>query len=513
MDIKEKEYAGKWKQYSKLIGFVVFMAILFHVFSSVTYLFRNESWEWRHVAGIKEEDLDMVYIGGSAAYLYWQPLKAWNDCGFTSYNFATASIPAESIKYYIKEVRKSQKPKLFVIGVRAFQYYSEEIDEAALRNGTDSMDIMSRYRYELINEYLKNRNMPERESILPYYFSIAKYHSNTENLGIQEAWDLWDNEGISINKGWEWIGEWTYLEKPGNFETQKRGELSPKAEEILVDLLEYCKEEKLQVLFVVCPYQITEEHQELYNTMEDIIQGYGFDFLNANLYYDEMGLDWGQDFNDQNHVNLFGAEKYTEFLEKFILESYYMPNHHGEEKYASWDIDYIRFMEEREAYAKTVTYSRREGERRLKIAEEMRKTNAISEWVSLVGEARYILLMTADGQVEWPQGTNDRRILEKWGFSENGVYGIRFISGNEILNDVTDESYLAEGNIGKILNHSYRLSMENDTSSIMLDGEEYSAREKGINVVVYDNYYGKVVGSAVICNDDENNLIVINEEP
>lgn len=509
----KKKHADKWRQYIKLIGFVVFMAILFRVFSTVTYLFRNTTCDRVHIVGMKEEDLDMVYIGGSAAFVYWQPLKAWNDCGFTSYNCATNGIPAENIKYYIKEARKSQNPELFVIGVRAFQYYSEEGDEVGLRYGTDSMDITSGYRYKLIYEYFKNRNMPEGEDILPYCFDIAKYHTNIGNLGMQEAWDLRDNEGISINKGWEWIDSWAYLEKPENFETQKRGELSPKAEEILVDLLEYCREEKLQVLFVVCPYEITEEHQELYNTMEDIIHSYGFNFLNTNLYYDEMRLDWGQDFYNQNHVNLFGAEKYTEFLEKYILESYDMPNHRGEYQYASWDVDYVRFMEERTVHAEAVTNGRLDDEKKLEIAEEMRKTNVISEWVSLAEEAGYILLMTADDQVEWPQGTDDRRILEKWGFSENGVYGIRFISGDKILNDVTDESYLAEGSIGEISNHSYRLSMEDGTSSIMLDGEEYSAQEKGINVVVYDNCYGKVVGSAIICNNEGNNLTVINREP
>lgn len=96
------------------------------VFFGVTYLFRNTDYSRRHIAGLKQEKVDMVYVGGSAAFVYWQPLKAWNECGYTSYNCATDSIPAESIKAYIEEARKLQNPELFVVGIRAFQYYSDK---------------------------------------------------------------------------------------------------------------------------------------------------------------------------------------------------------------------------------------------------------------------------------------------------------------------------------------------------------------------------------------------------
>ena len=112
----------------KFIGFVVFLAIAFRLFCNVTYLFRSvASMSRPHISGMKnEEKLDMVYVGGSAAYVYWQPLRAWNDCGFTSYNFATDAVQAENLKAYMKEVRTSQDPQLYVVDVRAFEYYGQE---------------------------------------------------------------------------------------------------------------------------------------------------------------------------------------------------------------------------------------------------------------------------------------------------------------------------------------------------------------------------------------------------
>ena len=156
------------------LGFCIFVGIIVQVFFGVTYFFRNTDDDRRHIAGLRQEKVDMVYVGGSAAFVYWQPLKAWNECGYTSYNYATNSIPAESIKAYIEEARKLQNPELFVVGIRAFQYYSDEPAEQGVRNGTDSMDMTSLSRYKILNEYFRNREIPEDTDVLSYYLDIAK---------------------------------------------------------------------------------------------------------------------------------------------------------------------------------------------------------------------------------------------------------------------------------------------------------------------------------------------------
>lgn len=66
-----------------------------------------------------------------------------------------------------------------------------------------------------------------------------------------------------------------------------------------------------------------EEKQKMYNYMEDIINGRGYEFLNMNDYYDEMGLDFAADFSDYGgHVNAVGAEKCSTFLGRYLVEHY-----------------------------------------------------------------------------------------------------------------------------------------------------------------------------------------------
>ncbi len=126
--------------------------------------------------GEKEDSLDMVYIGGSAAFVYWEPLKAYEDIGIASYSFASDTMQAELYEYMIKEINKHHNPELIIIDARAFQYRKEDQppSEVAYRNlltGTP----MNIDKINVINKVVPNYLS---EDTFPYYFDIVKYHTS-----------------------------------------------------------------------------------------------------------------------------------------------------------------------------------------------------------------------------------------------------------------------------------------------------------------------------------------------
>lgn len=332
----------------KLISCVIFMLLIVKVTVSATYLFRNVGNNRLAVIGMYEEGpLDMVYIGGSSTFVYWQALKAWNDCGFTSYSYATDSLKGDANLYYVKEVLKTHQPKLFVIEMRNSIGIETEIDEAGLRAGSDSMDLFSVNRWQYIHDFLERRNVTEETDVLSCYFDIIKYHTNTTNLSLPEAWNYIDNRAEYGNKGWVWVDAWESIPEPIGFKTEERGELGERETQVLIELLEYLKSQNAQVLFVVSPMAIiTKDSEAKYNTVSDVVNKYGYKFINTNNYYREIGLDFSKDFYNVRHVNLFGAEKYTAFLEKYIKENYDLPDHRTEEEYKTWHDEYARFAQE-----------------------------------------------------------------------------------------------------------------------------------------------------------------------
>ncbi len=498
----------------KFIGFVVFLAIAFRLFCNVTYLFRSvASMSRPHISGMKnEEKLDMVYVGGSAAYVYWQPLRAWNDCGFTSYNFATDAVQAENLKAYMKEVRTSQDPQLYVVDVRAFEYYGQEeldIREAGIRNGTDSLDITSPERYELLQKYFANRFPEEETDGLSFYLDISKYHTNTDNLGVELAWKYINNHGTSPNKGWEWIDSYAYLEEPEDFVTDERAELAENSRDLLEDLLAYCQKEELKVLFVVCPYHITKEQYAKYNTIGDTVKSYGFDYLNANDHYSDMELDFTTDFYNRNHVNLYGAEKYTAFLEDYICSNYSLPDHRKDAGYDSWDEDYQRFLEEKKGHAWSVRYLASEVKRGERIGARMRKTSQIAGWSILAEDERYTLLIATNGDFDWPNKIVDQNILAKWELMNGATDQIRVVSGEEMIyTNAQDGKKGYSGTLGTWQDITFHMGAGNNHCFLMIDDEEIPMGREGINVVVFDNNYRTIADTVFItCEDGE---LVVN---
>lgn len=501
----KEQFERNYGKIINIIGCVIFLTIAFRLFCNVTYLFRNPGFDSiSHIAGLKnEDDIDMVYFGGSAAFVYWEPLKAWNDCGFTSYNYATNTVQAESIKAYIKEARSVQNLDLCVVDARAFEYYSDDEAEAGLRRSTDCMDVTSPRRYELLREYFSNRNVAEDTDELSYYLDIAKYHTNTENLASSVAWKYINNNAVSRNKGWEWMNKYGYLEEPENFITDERAELAGRGMSILEDLLSYCQKEDLKVLFVVCPFYITKEQYAKYNTIGDTVKAYGFDYLNANDYYAEMGLDFTTDFYNKNHVNLFGAAKYTEFLENYICSNYNLPDHRGDAGYSSWDEDYQRFLQEEQQHTETVQQLTLDVERGKEITAQLKQTSGLAEWNAIAEDSRYTLLIETNGEFDWPLRVSEQNILTKWELTEAKMNQMRIINSSEITySNAEDGLESHDGTLGPWADIVYHMSVENNYCLLTINDEEIPMEQAGINIVIFDNNYRKIVDTVSISCED-----------
>ena len=337
------EKMKEWKKTGKTItGLILFGAVLVAVVVFLSYLYRPVTNSRENICGFYAEtkdSLDMVYIGGSACYVYWEPLAAWKDYGFTSYNFATDAIPPQVIPYIMEEIRKTQSPEVFLVDLRPYQY-GELVDsesgllnyqrEAPLRNVIDNM------KYSGNRAAMIQACVPENQDRMAYHFDLAKYHSLLISLLEPENWKYSTNEYSMPDKGFHPCEEKEALPIVDVSGIREKAALEPHMDELLTELLEYCRKEELQVLFLVHTYEISEEDQKLYNTMEEKILSYGFDYLNTNDVYAEIGLDAEQDFYNRNHVNLLGADKYTSFLADYLKEHYELPDKRQDPAYQKW---------------------------------------------------------------------------------------------------------------------------------------------------------------------------------
>ena len=504
-----------WSYFKKIAGTACFFVILAYVFIHVTYLFRGDIANRENVVGIKEEEpLDVVYIGGSAAYCYWEPLK-WGDCGFTSYDLATSGIEAESILYYMKLALKYHSPKLFVVGVRAFEYYSGEGTETGVRRTSDALDFLDMDRYRFIETYLNNRTLDIDK--WPLYLDIAKYHTNYEALASPESWALLHNSTQSLSKGSHIQTYFYYMEEPQEFRTMERAELKENASATLLELLDFCKEEDLEVLFVVSPYSITERDYAIYNTIEDIVSEYGYRFLNTNDHYAEMDFKFAEDFSDGSHVNSLGAEKYTAFLENYLLENYQLPDHREESRYAKWNELYAQYAAESSAGRADVRSMIELAQQGKAAADELYGSiDDTAAWCDLARDPRFTVIAVGEGESLSAVSYKDIKALESLGLQGlNTDNYIRVLCGQEVLysNADTGESS-CEIDIGPASNRDSSCIIDNTLqgASVLIHHEECSRKDKeGINIVVYENDYRYMIDSFTIKADADGNLLFLRQ--
>ena len=64
----------------------------------------------------------------------------------------------------------------------------------------------------------------------------------------------------------------------------------------------------------------------------------GIPYTDLNLFLKELKIDWQKDSLDGgDHLNLSGAGKVTSWLGNYLKETFSLPDHRGEERYAAWE--------------------------------------------------------------------------------------------------------------------------------------------------------------------------------
>ena len=322
----------------KMVGLILFLGMGFVMFIMVSYVLRPriDGSNRKYFTGFYEAEknsLDIVTMGSSAIYRYFHNPVLWEEYELTSFNMATSDQPIEVLENLVDEVHKTQSPQLFIVETRQFltsETNEGKIDEVALRRVTDNMNY-SWNRIDLINKTVKDWS-----SRWTHYLDIIYYHDNWESFDVH-ALEYYDNKEPHRLNGWRNVLTVKKQRMPQNKEIKERKKVSPTSESVLRSFLEKCKEEEIKVLFVASPWKLSENKMKQNNYIGDIIREYGFDFLDCNLLYEEIGLDPKTDFYNKRHTNMWGAEKFTRYVAEYIQNKYAIKGSHTEGVIKAWN--------------------------------------------------------------------------------------------------------------------------------------------------------------------------------
>lgn len=263
----------------------------------------------------EENSLDLIFVGNSTVRNGIIPNQIWNDYNLTAFNVTNSPSHPEVIVLAIDEIARLQNPELVFIDITGLAFQNEDIQKTyveefvgAMPNSAHKEEIKSRYEYfdgekELFANHNDYRN--------PEYFN-NKAKQNKYLKGFTPKYGTIDVAESTIQL------DNTVVELPND------------GKKYLKKILDTCaKYPEINFVFGRMPRVITESSvQETYALRSAIpsINEYGYDYLELEQYYDEIGLVSNEDFDDVIHMNYYGAVKFTKFIIPFLKEKYEIGN-------------------------------------------------------------------------------------------------------------------------------------------------------------------------------------------
>ncbi len=290
-----------------------------------------------------EHSIDVMMMGSSHIHCNVNTALLWEKYGIAAYDYSGAEQPLWMSYYYLKELYKYQSPEVIVLDLYVPARYKSD------------------YQYDWISENILGMRFSanklkmmavsvEKSRYFQYFPSFTIYHSRYDDLEKDDFNDFFWNSGEKEDfKGYTPYWQRTPQEKPEISENGKGG-LTEKSEKYLRKIIAYTKEKGSKLVLMAAPYVVTEEDKLTYNQVAEIAESEGIVFVDFNEYYDEMELDFAQDFNDASHLNYWGGCKFSDYLGEFLAARFELTDRRGQVGYESWDDHVVLIAKELQNY-------------------------------------------------------------------------------------------------------------------------------------------------------------------
>lgn len=276
----------------------------------------------------KKGTLDAVLVGASDVYAGYSAPYAYEKYGYTSFPFATQASPSNIVLPQIKEVIKYQNPKMIVVEINAFLYPdNKQPAEVNCHLFADNIP-----RDQIWRDYIEKE--VSEDTRIEYYIPLLKFHGSWNEYPWKLKYLSADiklrNRGYALLRGYKTVSNiFTANEKIANskFENDDSTKpLGPIGERCLRETLEYLKENDIHnVVFTRFPHIVRQRDYARFkrgNRAGEIIESYGYDFVNIERYALRDGFDLEHDWYNWDHLNIFGAEKCTDYIADLLLNKY-----------------------------------------------------------------------------------------------------------------------------------------------------------------------------------------------
>ena len=426
----------------------------------------------RQLYATEDNLMELVFLGSSHCYCGINPDILWGDYGYAAFNMTISGQDKMSTYYHLKELLKTQSPKVVCVELWGLHYDRQDVEGNVYRNMM-AMDL-SKNAIELIQAYA------DEEEQMDYILRWPIVHTRYKEL---KQYDFVPYEFSEYGRGLEMNYEIGWSAVPTEaIACDEVGELTESNKDWLEKLYQLSEQEDFELVLFFAPAMLNAEQQKQVNAAREFAEERCIDFFDFNRLTAEVGIDYSRDFIDQTHLNGYGAEKLTRYLGVYFEENYPLNDYRGDDAYYQWEKSYTHY--EQTLKAKTL----------VDIADPATYFTMLSELNGLT------YLVSFEGEYE--QSTLDLKVyakilgLTEEQYAKGGTFLFKDGEITHVLDNESEEIViyeLSEYDTLKIQNMELVTGKAGGFDDIMLNMESVGSAYNGVNVVVYDEFKGKLV--------------------
>ena len=224
--------------------------------------------------------LDAVWIGASSVYNFYQAPIGWGQSGIAIYPYSSGSQPFAALQFLIEEVRKTQPQALIIADLNRVD--GRGVSSAVVHYFADWMPF-SKTKLDMIDYLYNNGEGAESGSSLEYFFPIIRYHTRWDQLMWQDL-HYTETGGMKGAKKFDQFLKQTADVSKNDKAVTSPAELTEYEFKILKDVLDYCDQNNVHILFVIVPQYVNEYRDAKFLWAQKYVIDRGYPVLNLKEF-------------------------------------------------------------------------------------------------------------------------------------------------------------------------------------------------------------------------------------
>lgn len=284
-----------------------------------------------------EKNHEVIFVGDCEVYANFSPLRMYEKQGISAYVRGSSQQLIWQSYYLLEETFRYEKPRLVVLNVNAMRY-GENVSDGYNHLMVDYMP-MSVQKLQII------KSSKIEEGWLDYLVPLIRYHDRLFELDEEDTEWFWKTERNSFN------GFLVNKEvKPVGTLPAKRPLTDPDFADICYEYLdritELCRNNGVDLLLIKAPSLYPYWYDEYEQAISRYASEKGIGYLNLLELAEEIGIDYQTDTYDAGlHLNLYGAEKLSDYFADYLKKNYQLTDYRGNEKLDKMLEEYIEYID------------------------------------------------------------------------------------------------------------------------------------------------------------------------